>query len=90
MLPADEVEVLYQLLGFTVSGLAILMGTRLHWHGVTTLGSAFFAIQLYTKFFDWWWDWMPKYVFFLVLGLIAVLLLLVFQRLRARIGEVTA
>lgn len=90
MLPADEVEVLYQLLGFTVSGLAILMGIRLHWHGVTTLGSAFFAIQLYTKFFDWWWGWMPKYVFFLVLVLIAILLLLVFQRLRARIGEVTA
>ncbi|MFQ5932493.1 MAG: DUF2157 domain-containing protein, partial [Nitrospiraceae bacterium] len=87
---ADEVEVLYQLLGFTVSGLAILVGIRQQWYGVTNLGSAFFAIQLYSKLFDWWWDWMPKYIFFLVLGLIAILLLLVFRRLRAHIGEVTA
>ncbi|MGH7164243.1 MAG: DUF2157 domain-containing protein, partial [Nitrospiraceae bacterium] len=47
------------------------------------------VIQLYTKFFDWWWDWMAKYLFFLLLGLIAVLLLLVFQRLRAYLREAT-
>ena len=41
-------------------------------------------IFLYTKFFDWWWDVMPKYLFFLVLGLTAVLLLVVMRRLRAK------
>jgi predicted RND superfamily exporter protein len=34
---------------------------------------------------DWWWDWMPKYLFFLVIGLISVALLVVFKRLRARL-----
>ncbi|MFT5789464.1 MAG: hypothetical protein ACI8SJ_001580, partial [Shewanella sp.] len=37
---------------------------------------------LYTKFFDWWWDWMPKYIFFFILGLSALLALMVFKRVR--------
>lgn len=90
MLQADQVEVLYQLLGFSVAGLAIWLGIRQHWSGVTHLGTTFFAIQLYTKFFDWWWDWMPKYVFFFLLGVIAVGLLFGIQRLRAVIKEVPA
>jgi hypothetical protein len=44
----------------------------------------FFVIFLYTKFFDWWWEVMPKYLFFLVLGLTAVLLLFIMRRLRAK------
>jgi len=40
------------------------------------------VIFLYTKFYDWWWEIMPKYLFFLVIGLSAVLLLVVFKRLR--------
>jgi len=45
-----------------------------------------FCIFLYTKFFDWWWEVMPKYLFFLVLGLCAVLILLVLRRLRRAHG----
>jgi len=33
---------------------------------------------------------MPKYLFFLLLGLVAVLLLLVFQRLRTHLREAMA
>jgi len=49
---------------------------------VVNTGMTFFVIFLYTKFYDWWWDIMPKYLFFLVIGLSAVLLLIVFKRLR--------
>ena len=45
-------------------------------------GVTLFVIFFYTKLFDWWWDTMPKYLFFLVLGLTAILLLVVFKRLR--------
>ena len=45
-------------------------------------GVTFFVIFLYTKFFDWWWNLLPKYLFFLILGLTAVLFLLVLKRLR--------
>jgi uncharacterized membrane protein len=79
---ADAVEIGYQLLGFVVSGLAIWLGIRRGWTDVTYLASSAFAILLFIKFFHWWWDWMPKYLFFLILGLVAVALLVVLKRLR--------
>ncbi len=83
-----RVEHLYQIAGFVAAGLVIWLGIKRHWPGVTNLGSTFFAIFLYTKFYDWWWDWMPKYLFFLVIGLVAILLLLILKRLRAMSKEV--
>jgi uncharacterized membrane protein len=82
-LDPDVVEGLYQLLGFAGSAGAIWLGARRHWPEVINTGVTFFVIFLYTKFFDWWWEIMPKYLFFLVLGLTAILILLVLRRLRA-------
>jgi uncharacterized membrane protein len=78
-----SVEGFYQVMGFVLSAGAIWLGARRHWGEVVNTGSAFFVIFLYSKFYDWWWDVMPKYLFFLVLGLVAVLLLVVMRRLRA-------
>jgi len=89
MVPDESVEHLYQVAGFILAGLTIWLGIRRHWPGVTNLGSTFFVIFLYTKLYDWWWDWMPKYLFFLLLGAIAVLVLLVLRRLRSVVREVT-
>ena len=36
----------------------------------------------FAKLFDWWWQLLPRYLFFLLLGLIAVLLLVMLQRWR--------
>jgi uncharacterized membrane protein len=77
------IEGLYQVMGFVLSAGAIWLGARRHWGEVVNTGATFFVIFLYTKFFDWWWDVMPKYLFFLVLGLTAVLLLVIMRRLRA-------
>ena len=84
-LAAKDVETLYQLFGFALAGLSIWIGVRWGWPALTHLGSTFFVIDLYTKFYDWWWDWMPKYLFFLTLGLIAILLLIVFKRFRSQL-----
>jgi uncharacterized membrane protein len=78
----DIIEGSYQFLGFLLCGLAIWLGIRKHWSDVVNTGNTFFVIFLYTKFFDWWWDYMPKYLFFLVIGLTAVLFLFIFKRLR--------
>jgi uncharacterized membrane protein len=72
----------YEVAGFVASALAIWIGARRQWPDTINTGVTFFVIFLYTKFFDWWWEAMPKYLFFLMLGLAAILILLVLKRLR--------
>ncbi len=70
------------MLGFAVSAGLIALGIRQQWPDVINTGNAFFVLFLYTKFVDWWWDIMPKYLFFLVIALTSLLLLLVYKRVR--------
>lgn len=81
-LEQDLIESLYQTIGFVGTAALIWYGVRRHWPEVVNTGVTFFVIFFYTKLFDWWWDAMPKYLFFLVMGLTAILFLLVFKRLR--------
>src|SRR6185295_14061994 len=84
----DLIEGFYQLVGFVTSAAAIWIGLRRRWSEVVNTGLTFFVIFLYTKFYDWWWKIMPKYLFFLVVGLTAVLMLFVFKRLRTVLVKV--
>lgn len=84
--PASMIEGSYQLAGFLFSALAIWLGLRRQWTETANAGVVFFVIFLYTKFYDWWWELLPKYLFFLILGLTAVLVLLVMKRLRRADG----
>jgi len=78
------VERLYQLLAFLVAGAVIWGGIRFDLRGTVNLGAAYFVICLYIKLVDWWWDWMPKYLFFFIVGAIAIALLTAFRKLRER------
>lgn len=80
----DVIEGFYQLAGFVLSAAAVWWGIRKHWKDTVNIGNTFFVIFLFTKLFDWWWEIMPKYLFFFVIGVIAVLFLLIFKRLRAK------
>ena len=80
---SDLIEGFYQVVGFVATSFAVWLGVRKQWPEVINTGVTFFIIFLYTKIFDWWWEVMPKYLFFLVLGLVAVLFLVVLKRLRA-------
>jgi uncharacterized membrane protein len=83
----NTIEHVYQLAGFAGSAAAIWLGARRGWPDVLNTGVTFFVIFLYTKFYDWWWDIMPKYLFFMVLGLSAVLILFILRRMRAAGGH---
>ncbi len=80
--PVEIIEGCYQVAGFVTSALLVVYGLRQRNAQLMLAGNVFFALFLYTKFFDWWWDWMPKYLFFLVVGLTAILALVIFNRLR--------
>jgi uncharacterized membrane protein len=77
------IEHCYQVLGFIVGAGAIWLGTRKRWTETINTGLIFFIIFLYTKFYDWWWESLPKYLFFLLLGLTALLVLVILRRVRA-------
>ena len=49
-------------------------------------GTAFFTLFLFFRLIDWWWDAIPKYVFFLLIGAVAIGLVAVFKRLRSRVA----
>jgi len=80
------VERVYQFVAFVIAPVAIWFGITRRHREVLNLGAAFFAIFLISRFVAWWWDWMPKYVFFFVVGAIALGLLVSFRKLRARAG----
>ena len=77
----------YQVAGFVASSLIIWLGARQSWQDTVNTGIVFFVIFLYTKFFDWWWEIMPKWLFFLLIGLTAILILLTLRRLRGQGGQ---
>lgn len=81
-LDRNLVQGVYQTLGFLGTTALIWYGARRHWQEVSNTGVTLFVVFFYSKLFDWWWDSMPKYLFFLLMGLAAILLLLVFKRLR--------
>jgi hypothetical protein len=78
----SDAAVFYQVTGLLAGALAIWLGIRRRLPVVVNLGATFFVVFLYCRFVAWWWDWMPKYLFFLIIGLISVGLLSVFKRLR--------
>ena len=82
-----SIEMLYQSLGFIFSAIAIYIGIKQNLKEVTTTANIFFTIFLYTKFYDWWWEIMPKYLFFLLVGLSAVLILMVLKRYKRSSNE---
>lgn len=81
-LDRDLIEGGYQTLGFGLGAACIALGNRQGWREVSTTGLTFLLIFLYTKFFDWWWETLPKYLFFLLVGLISLLILVILQRWR--------
>ena len=82
-------EPIYQVLGQAGTALAVWLGVRKGLPGVVNMGALFFILFLYARFVDWWWDWMPKYLFFLIIAGVSIGLLLVFRALRGRMKGAT-
>jgi hypothetical protein len=84
------IETSYRVLGFAAAGATIWLGIRHSLVPIVNLGSLFFAIYIFDRLISSWWDWMPKYLFFLIIGLTAVVLLAVFRKLRLSTRRIPA
>jgi hypothetical protein len=78
----QPIEISYQLLGFLMSAAGIWLGIARHWKEVVYTSTFFFVALLFLEFFNWWWDWMPKYLFFLIIALTSVAVMIGLKRLR--------
>lgn len=80
--PVGAVEAAYQIVGFLAAAAVAALGVRRGWNDLVHLGTVAFLVLLWIKFVDWWWEWMPKSLFFLLVALIALAALLALARLR--------
>jgi tRNA A-37 threonylcarbamoyl transferase component Bud32 len=81
----DHVKVGYQILGFGISAGAIAWGVARRLRDLVYCGALFFVVFLYVKYAQWWWDWMPRYLFFLIVAVTAMGVLWALKRLRAAV-----
>jgi len=80
----ESIERFYEVVGLLTSGFAIWLGIYQHWNGFVNISAISFVIFLFTRLYHWWWDWMPRYLFFAVIGALGIAVVLVFKRLRSR------
>jgi uncharacterized membrane protein len=85
LLESKSVERIYELVGLAAASGAIWLGIARQWDGVVNTASVFFTLFLFSRLYHWWWDVMPKYVFFAIIGGVAILLVMAFKRVRARL-----
>ena len=83
----QNVELLYEFMGLLASAGAIWLGITRHWSGVVNVSATAFVIFLFARLYHWWWDWMPKYLFFAAIGTLGIALVLIFKRLRTQIAQ---
>ncbi len=60
----------------------VVWGIRRDQRVVTQIGSAGAVLYLFMRLVDWFWDLLPKWLFFLLVGAFALSVLLVLRRLR--------
>lgn len=74
LVPADTgvMRVIYQVAAFAAAFLVTAWGVRRQQPATLLIGSIFAGLVIVTRFADWWWDWMPKYLFFLIMAAVAI------------------
>jgi hypothetical protein len=75
-------EMAYTLGGFTLGIGAMIRGVRRDWHASMRAGALVSLLLMMVKAVDWWWELLPNWLFFLVLGVLSLLSILGLRRLR--------
>ncbi len=86
-LPWDtkNIERFYEIAGLLVSAGAMWLGILRNWNGIVYTGATFFTVFLFTRLYHWWWEWMPKYLFFAIIGALGIGLVVAFRQVRGKL-----
>jgi hypothetical protein len=84
LLPLTVLHAVYDVAGFALPIAAAWYGIRRRWPEVVNTASGFLVLFVYAKCFDWWWLVMPRYLFFLLLGGLAIGTMVLLAKLRVR------
>lgn len=88
--PSRVSQSIYQAVLLAASAGMLTIGIRRQWTETVYVAAAALTLFIVTRFFDWFWDAMPRYVFFLLLAAIAFGWLLALRRVRARLERTEA
>lgn len=91
-LPFDPhtIQGLYQFIGFIVAGGVITWGVREGHNELANGGMIFLVVLCFVKAVDWWWDWFPHWLFFLILAAFAIGVMVALKRVRLLMTRRTA
>jgi hypothetical protein len=78
-------ELVYQGVMLVACGVVLMAAIRAPWTETVYITAAALTIFLCVRFVDWFWDVMPRFVFFLLLAALAFAWLLALRRLRTRL-----
>jgi hypothetical protein len=82
---AMVVEAIYQGVMLVASVSTLVVAIRHRWHETVSLVTVVFALFLLIRYVDWFWDLLPRYVFFLTLAALAFAWLIALRRMRRRL-----
>ncbi|MFN7996121.1 MAG: DUF2157 domain-containing protein [Bryobacteraceae bacterium] len=77
-----NIERFYEISGLLLAASAIWLGIARAWNGIVNTGAVFFVVFLFTRLYHWWWDWLPRYLFFAIIGGLSIALVWAFRQLR--------
>ena len=76
------IEGIYQVIGAVTIVAMVVIGIRKRWPEMVRVGTGAALLFLFLRLVDWFWAWMPKWLFFLLVGTAAVAAVLVLRRIR--------
>ena len=79
-------EAIYQALMLVMVTGTLVIAVRKYWPETVYIAAAALTIFIFVRFVDWFWDALPRFVFFLLLAAVAFAWLLALRRLRSRLG----
>jgi len=83
----DTIEAIYQFIGFLVAGGIIAWGVRDRHSELANGGMIFLTALCLLKATDWWWDWLPHWLFFLILAGFAIGVMVALKRVRTAMAR---